>query len=253
VDGAPRPSQGGMFPVRRRAPQRRRPVGKSPMRRRSGDTPRLARIRPDSQRPDRQAGSGSAGRAFPPKVTFTRCRTRSPSAQLRSVSAPTRALAESCVTSGLRPGLDRTEMSLHADGADHAGLSVAGHSADQRVFPPGFRSTVSSSLPPGAKVEVPASLTDTPAGRKALRSANRQHLADVRELFLNHVTHEQLEVLAEAWRRVKAANPELDQMPAPSELSGSHAGRRQSPSSTKPESTGRPAPVPSGRLRRVTS
>jgi len=74
----------------------------------------------------------------------------------------------------------------------------------------------------------------TPAGRKALRSANRQHLADVRELFLDHVTRERLEVLAEVWRRVKAANPELDQLPAPSELSGSHAGRRhQSPSSTK--------------------
>jgi DNA-binding MarR family transcriptional regulator len=51
----------------------------------------------------------------------------------------------------------------------------------------------------------------TPAGRKALRRANRQHLADVRELFLDHVTQEELEVLAGLWRRVKAANAELSQ------------------------------------------
>jgi DNA-binding MarR family transcriptional regulator len=46
----------------------------------------------------------------------------------------------------------------------------------------------------------------TPAGRKALRSANRQHLADVRELFLDHVTKEELELLARVWGRIKAAH-----------------------------------------------
>jgi DNA-binding MarR family transcriptional regulator len=60
----------------------------------------------------------------------------------------------------------------------------------------------------------------TPAGQKALRSANQRHLADIRELFLDHVTREQLEVLAEVWRRVKAANADLDQTPMPSELAG---------------------------------
>jgi DNA-binding MarR family transcriptional regulator len=60
----------------------------------------------------------------------------------------------------------------------------------------------------------------TPAGRKALRSANQRHLADIRELFLDHVTEEQLEVLADVWRRVKAANADLDPNPMPSELSG---------------------------------
>ena len=34
---------------------------------------------------------------------------------------------------------------------------------------------------------------------------------DVRELFLDHVTHEELEVLAGVWRRVKDANVELSQ------------------------------------------
>jgi DNA-binding MarR family transcriptional regulator len=63
----------------------------------------------------------------------------------------------------------------------------------------------------------------TPAGRKALRSANKRHLADIRELFLDHVTEEQLEVLAEVWRRVKAANADLDRIPMPSELSGRRA------------------------------
>jgi DNA-binding MarR family transcriptional regulator len=63
----------------------------------------------------------------------------------------------------------------------------------------------------------------TPAGRKALRSANQRHLADVRELFLDHVTKEQLEALAEVWRRVKAANADLDQIPMPSELAGRRA------------------------------
>jgi DNA-binding MarR family transcriptional regulator len=58
----------------------------------------------------------------------------------------------------------------------------------------------------------------TPAGRRAFRSANRQHLSDVRELFLDHVTQEQLVVLAEVWSRVKAANADLDQTPMPSEL-----------------------------------
>jgi DNA-binding MarR family transcriptional regulator len=60
----------------------------------------------------------------------------------------------------------------------------------------------------------------TPTGRKALRSASRRHLADLHELFLDHVTQEQLEVLTEVWRRVKAANADLDQTPTPSELAG---------------------------------
>jgi DNA-binding MarR family transcriptional regulator len=60
----------------------------------------------------------------------------------------------------------------------------------------------------------------TPAGRRALRRANQQHLADVHELFLDHISEEQLEALAEVWRRVKAANAELDQTPMPSELAG---------------------------------
>jgi DNA-binding MarR family transcriptional regulator len=46
----------------------------------------------------------------------------------------------------------------------------------------------------------------TPDGRRALKSANRRHLADVRSLFLDHVTDEELEVLARVWRRIKAAN-----------------------------------------------
>jgi DNA-binding MarR family transcriptional regulator len=53
----------------------------------------------------------------------------------------------------------------------------------------------------------------TPAGRRAFARANRQHLADVRELFLDHVTPEELEVLAGVWRRVKAAAADLP-MPA---------------------------------------
>jgi DNA-binding MarR family transcriptional regulator len=50
----------------------------------------------------------------------------------------------------------------------------------------------------------------TPAGRDVLRDANRQHLADIRELFLDHVTEEELRVLAGVWGRVKAANAELN-------------------------------------------
>jgi len=73
----------------------------------------------------------------------------------------------------------------------------------------------------------------TPAGRNALRRANQRHLADIRELFLDHVTEEQLEVLAEVWRRVKAANTELDQTPTPSELAGRKTGRRHSPYSPR--------------------
>jgi DNA-binding MarR family transcriptional regulator len=46
----------------------------------------------------------------------------------------------------------------------------------------------------------------TPAGRRALRSANKRHLADVRELFLEHVSEEELEVLARVWRRIKASH-----------------------------------------------
>ena len=45
----------------------------------------------------------------------------------------------------------------------------------------------------------------TQAGRDVLRRSNRQHLADVRELFLDHVTQDELEVLARVWRRVKDA------------------------------------------------
>jgi DNA-binding MarR family transcriptional regulator len=63
----------------------------------------------------------------------------------------------------------------------------------------------------------------TPAGRRAFRSANQRHLADIRELFLDHVTKEQLGVLAEVWRSVKAANADLDQTPMPSELVGRQA------------------------------
>lgn len=51
----------------------------------------------------------------------------------------------------------------------------------------------------------------TPAGRAALRRANQQHLADIRELFLDHVTQEELEVLAAVWRRVKAAANDTSQ------------------------------------------
>jgi DNA-binding MarR family transcriptional regulator len=46
----------------------------------------------------------------------------------------------------------------------------------------------------------------TPAGRKAFKRANRQHLEDVRQLYLAHLTPEQLEVLAEVWRRIRAGN-----------------------------------------------
>jgi DNA-binding MarR family transcriptional regulator len=51
----------------------------------------------------------------------------------------------------------------------------------------------------------------TAAGREALRRANQQHLADVRELFLDHLTEEELAVLAGVWPRVKAANADLGQ------------------------------------------
>jgi hypothetical protein len=56
-----------------------------------------------------------------------------------------------------------------------------------------------------------------------LRSANQRHLADIRELFLDHVTEEQLEALAEVWRCLKAANVDLDQTPMPSQLGGRRA------------------------------
>jgi DNA-binding MarR family transcriptional regulator len=45
----------------------------------------------------------------------------------------------------------------------------------------------------------------TAAGRRAFKRANRQHLADVRELFLDHLSHDDLEALAGVWRRLKAA------------------------------------------------
>jgi DNA-binding PadR family transcriptional regulator len=46
----------------------------------------------------------------------------------------------------------------------------------------------------------------TSSGRKALRRANRQHLEDVRELFLAHLTSQELETLARVWRRLKGAS-----------------------------------------------
>lgn len=65
--------------------------------------------------------------------------------------------------------------------------------------------------------------------RRSLRvllfdGSNQRHLADIRELFLDHVTKEQLEVLADVWRRVKTANADLDQTPMPSELTGRQTG-----------------------------
>jgi DNA-binding MarR family transcriptional regulator len=45
----------------------------------------------------------------------------------------------------------------------------------------------------------------TPAGREALKRANRQHLDDVRELFLDHLTEDELELLAGIWARLKLA------------------------------------------------
>jgi DNA-binding MarR family transcriptional regulator len=45
----------------------------------------------------------------------------------------------------------------------------------------------------------------TPAGRETLRRANRQHLNDVRELFLAHLSDDERQVLAGVWRRLKAA------------------------------------------------
>ena len=51
----------------------------------------------------------------------------------------------------------------------------------------------------------------TPAGRRALKRANRQHLDDVRELFLDHVTHEEREVLAGLWRRLSDADAQVRQ------------------------------------------
>lgn len=45
----------------------------------------------------------------------------------------------------------------------------------------------------------------TTAGRDALRRANRQHLDDVRELFLSHLTDDELQVLADVWQRLKTA------------------------------------------------
>ena len=45
----------------------------------------------------------------------------------------------------------------------------------------------------------------TPAGRKLLKRANRAHLAAVRELFLDHVSEEELRVLGGVWGRVMEA------------------------------------------------
>jgi DNA-binding MarR family transcriptional regulator len=43
----------------------------------------------------------------------------------------------------------------------------------------------------------------TPTGRKALKRANRQHLADVRELFFDHLTEDEVEMLARIWARLR--------------------------------------------------
>lgn len=51
----------------------------------------------------------------------------------------------------------------------------------------------------------------TPTGRKVLNRANKQHIQDVRTLFLDHLTQEELEVLAAIWRRLKAASAEQDE------------------------------------------
>lgn len=56
----------------------------------------------------------------------------------------------------------------------------------------------------------------TPAGRRALRRANRRHLEDVRELFLDHLSAEELESLAAVWRRLRDANGHPEPMTAPS-------------------------------------
>lgn len=49
----------------------------------------------------------------------------------------------------------------------------------------------------------------TPAGRRALRRANRQHLQDVRELFLDHLTKKDLDALAGVWRQIRNAHLEI--------------------------------------------
>jgi DNA-binding MarR family transcriptional regulator len=66
----------------------------------------------------------------------------------------------------------------------------------------------------------------TPAGRKALHRANRQHLQDVRELFLEHLTQEQLEALAGAWRAVRAADLDLSEAAAAALRAGADAVER---------------------------
>ena len=48
----------------------------------------------------------------------------------------------------------------------------------------------------------------TPAGRKALKAANRQHIADVRELFLDHVSENEMRVLGRVWQRLMEASGE---------------------------------------------
>ena len=49
----------------------------------------------------------------------------------------------------------------------------------------------------------------TEAGRRLLRAANKQHVADLRELFLEHVSPEEQDVLAAVWQRVSATNQRL--------------------------------------------
>ena len=49
----------------------------------------------------------------------------------------------------------------------------------------------------------------TPAGRRKLRRANRQHVQNVRELFLAHLTGKDVETLARVWQQLEAANAGL--------------------------------------------
>jgi DNA-binding MarR family transcriptional regulator len=56
----------------------------------------------------------------------------------------------------------------------------------------------------------------TRAGRKAFKAANRQHLQDVRELFLEHLSERDLAALARIWSRLRSANAFPDDTPTPS-------------------------------------
>jgi DNA-binding MarR family transcriptional regulator len=67
----------------------------------------------------------------------------------------------------------------------------------------------------------------TPEGRRALRRANRQHLDDVRELFLDHLTQKQLEALAGSWRRIGAAVSGISPAASAAFSAGAAATERQ--------------------------